>query len=629
MSGIVGILNLDGAPIDRILLARLTNSLAFRGPDAQRIWCHGQIGLGHALLQSAVESKNEHQPLTLDGNSWIVADARVDGRRDLIARLRPHIPQSLDHVPDVDLILRAYQVWGENCVDHLIGDFAFAIWNARQRRLFCARDHFGIKPFFYARAGNSLIFSNTLDCLRLHPKISHQLNELAIADFLLFDNNQDLGTTAFAEILRLPPAHTLACQDATLAVRRYWRLPEEAPLDIRRSEECLAQFREVFDAAVSDRLRGDSAGILLSGGLDSPAVAASARRVLERRNSAFDFRAYTYVHDHLIPHEEKHYAGLVAKSLNIPISFLNADESRLYDNYDEPEYRMPEPAHFPMGFRTANPYAYISEFSRTVLTGFGGDPALACLLSAHFGRLFKARRFGRAVADVLRFLGAEGRLSRLYVRTRFRHWFGQNAGSDFIPWFNPDFAKRLGLRERWETLDAQSCLNQSARPEAYSNVASPYWTLDFGPSDPGILGFTVESCHPFFDLRVLKFLLALPALPWCSDKELLRQAERGVLPDAVRLRKKSPLMRDPIVALLEKPESAWVDAFESVPELGQYVRRESVPPVYRIADPSHAWTHLRPLSLNLWLERRDLIHTDRHTGILRDDQDVAARVPIS
>jgi asparagine synthase (glutamine-hydrolysing) len=437
-----------------------------------------------------------------------------------------------------------------------------------------------------------------------------------------------LGTTAFADILRLAPAHTLTCQDATVAVRRYWRLPEVAPLEIRRSEECLAQFREVFDAAVSDRLRDDSAGIMLSGGLDSPVVAASARRVLDRRNCAFDFRAYTYVHQRLIPHEEGHYAGLVAKSLNIPIHYLNADESRLYDNYDQPEFRTPEPLHFPMGFRTVNSHAFISEFSRTALTGFGGDPALACLLSAHFRRLFKVRRFGRALADAVRFLGAESRLSRLYVRTRLRHWLGGQGGSpDFVAWLNPDFVRRLGLRERWEALEAPSDSNQSARPEAYSNIASPYWTLNFEPFDPAVLGSRVESCHPFFDLRVLKFLLALPALPWCSDKELLRQVDRGVLPDAVRLRKKSPLIRDPISALLEKSESAWVDTFEPVSELGAYVRRERVPSVHRIADPSHAWLHLRPLSLNLWLQRRNLI--DWQAGILPQDQQVAATASAS
>jgi len=609
MSGIVGILNSNNAPIDRTLLERLTDALLFRGPDAQRTWFRGQIGFGHTLLRSATDCREEQQPLSLDGSTWIVSDARVDGRRDLIASLRSHGQQCLDDAPDAELIVRAYQVWDENCVDHLIGDFVFAIWNSQARRLFCARDHFGMKPFFYARVGNSFIFSNTLDCLRHHPAVSDRLNDLAIADFLLFDKNQNLGTTSFADILRLPPAHTLECRDGNVATRRYWRLPEMArPLDYQDPQECLAHFRELFDTAVSDRLRGDSAGILLSGGLDSPTVAASARRILAKRNSAFDFRAYSMVHDRLIPHEERHYAGLVAKALSIPIYFLPADDSRLFDNYDDPAYRKPEPAHFPMGFRNFDPYEHIARFSRTALTGFGGDPALASLLSAHFRRLFKDRRFGRMVTDTARFLGAEGRFSRLYARKRWRRWFGQKRSPQFCSWVEPGFVKRLGLRERWETLDieVEARTNQSVRPEGYAAVASPYWTLTFEPFDPGILGTRVQSCHPFFDLRVLKFLLALPALPWCSDKEILRQAESAVLPDDVRLRKKSPLSGDPIVALLQKPEAAWVDSFEAVPELHEYVRRDRVPAVYRTTDSGEAWAGLKPLSLNLWLQRRAL-----------------------
>lgn len=618
MSGIVGILNLNGAPIDRTLLARLTNSLAFRGPDAQRIWCRGQIGFGHTLLRSAAESRDEQQPFSLDGNAWIVSHARIDARGDLIAKLQSHGHESLDRVPDAELILRAYQLWDEQCLDHLMGDFAFAIWNARRRRLFCARDHFGMKPFFYARIGHSFLFSNTLDCLRRHPQVSEGLNDLAIADFLLLDNNQDPATTAFADILRLPPAHALECQDGSVSLRRYWRLPESEPVDYKRPQECLDRFREVFDAAVSDRLRDQSAAILLSGGLDSSAVAASARRVLSRRQAPFDLRAYTHVHRSLIPHEEKHYAGLVAQALDLPIEFIDGDNCGLFDTYEDPSYRTPEPSHFPMGFRNANPYDSIVGFSRTALSGFGGDPALACLLSAHFRRLGRERRFGRMAWDAAAFLLAEGRFSRLYVRTRLRRWFSkQAADSGLPPWLRPELVTRLGLRERWETLNTDGQENRSARPEAHANVAGLYWTNNFEPQDPAVIGSNVESCHPFFDLRVLAFLLSLPALPWCSDKELLRQAGRGLLPDAVRLRKKSPLIRDPIVALLEKPESAWVDGFAAVPELDAYVRRASIPPVHRMTDPGLAWTHLKPLSLNLWLQRRAV--PDLQTGAASEE----------
>src|SRR6202008_2887737 len=98
----------------------------------------------------------------------------------------------------------------------------------------------------------------------------------------------------------------------------------------------------------------------------------------------------------------------------------------------------------------------------------------------------------------------------------------------------------------------------------------PMWATLFEGYDAGVTGVPVEVRHPFFDLRLVAFLLALPALPWCSDKELLREAARGVLPDEVRLRRKSPLLADPLIALLQQPESAWVDSFESVPELGRY-----------------------------------------------------------
>jgi asparagine synthase (glutamine-hydrolysing) len=116
----------------------------------------------------------------------------------------------------------------------------------------------------------------------------------------------------------------------------------------------------------------------------------------------------------------------------------------------------------------------------------------------------------------------------------------------------------------------------------------------------------MEVCHPFFDLQLVDFLLALPALPWCSDKELLREAARGILPDAVRLRRKSPLLADPLVALLQQPESAWVDSFEGVPELGRFVERRLIPKVFGEKDVWTAWIHLRPLSLNYWLRTKEV-----------------------
>jgi asparagine synthase (glutamine-hydrolysing) len=139
------------------------------------------------------------------------------------------------------------------------------------------------------------------------------------------------------------------------------------------------------------------------------------------------------------------------------------------------------------------------------------------------------------------------------------------------------------------------------RPIAYEQTIARFWTTLLETFDSSTTGIPVEVCHPFFDLRMVHFLLALPTVPWCCDKELLREAGRGSLPDAIRLRRKSPLLADPLVALLSKPESAWVDEFESTPELERYVRRERVPNVFAGNDSWSSWIHLRPLSLNSWL----------------------------
>src|SRR5207247_17027 len=125
MSGIVGIVNLDGAPADGALLHNMTASLSLRGPDVKRVWINGAAGFGHTLLRTTDEADEEVQPLTFDGNTCIVADARVDARCELVSKLTAKGRNaSLDHA-DVELILHAWHVWGEGCVNHLLGDFGF------------------------------------------------------------------------------------------------------------------------------------------------------------------------------------------------------------------------------------------------------------------------------------------------------------------------------------------------------------------------------------------------------------------------------------------------------------------------------------------------------------------------
>jgi asparagine synthase (glutamine-hydrolysing) len=234
MSGIIGILSIDGAPVSSQLMRRAAEFMAIRGPDKQETWIDGGSGFVHAMLRTTDEALHERQPLSLDSQVWIVADARVDGRGDLVRRLEAANRSYLKNATDVELILHAYYAWGEDCVNHLIGDFAFTVWDKRKQSLFCARDHFGVKPFYYARAGNYLIVSNTLDCIRLHPSVSDRLNDQSVGDFLLCGANESQETTFFADVQKLPAAHTLSWSNGGLRIRRYWTMPIEDEIRYRR-----------------------------------------------------------------------------------------------------------------------------------------------------------------------------------------------------------------------------------------------------------------------------------------------------------------------------------------------------------------------------------------------------------
>src|SRR5215467_15106251 len=243
MSGFVCLLHRDGAPVELALMRSLTDFLSYRGPDARGVWVNSSIGMGHALLRTAHESVSEQQPVSYKERFWIVADARLDAREELFEELRSSKRDVGSKAPDCELILHAYAAWGTPCIDHLRGDFSFAIWDAGRQQLFCARDHFGIKPFYYAQWGDIFLCSNTLNCIRLHPGVSKELNEAAIGDFLLFGLNYDNATTTFRDIQRLPPAHSLTISRQASQAKRYWTPPTDGRIRYSNTSEYVERFR--------------------------------------------------------------------------------------------------------------------------------------------------------------------------------------------------------------------------------------------------------------------------------------------------------------------------------------------------------------------------------------------------
>ena len=601
MSGIFAIVHLDGQPIDPRLLQQLTETLKYLGRDHQQIWHQGHVGLGHTLFRTTYEAANEQQPCTLDGKVYIIADGRIDGRDELITLLQGKSRSVNYDVPDVELILHAYQVGGKDCLQYLLGDFAFILWDENQKRLFCARDRLGLRRLYYAQVGNALVLCNSLDCLRGYPGVTAKLNEQAVGDFLLFGSHTwlDKSTTIFADIQKVPPAHCLSWEGQNLDVKRYWDIPLEVPLlRYKREEDYIAHFREIFTTAVRDRMRTDKIVIAMSGGLDSSSIAATACRIADEMSKPPQIQAFTAVYDRIHPDRERYYAGLVAEKLGLLIHYFPCDDYQLLT----PTVRTPEPVQSYTPAMQVDLWRQVSLLGRVLLTGDTGDNLLFC-------------------SPIMKVLGQMNPIWLLWQLLKLRQRFGsmpplgtgilaafkgkggkEKMSYPYPNWLNPEFEARLHLPERWQFWPSWQPPSLNRRhPEIHKWLVFPDWSI--GTEQTTAIDFTpAEWRDPFADIRLIEFVLSLPLLPWLFKKYLLRRSMEEDLPAEVVQRPKTPLGAV-YNSLLGQEGVDWIDNWLPVPELLNYVSREKIPPLAGgTLDMAESFVHLRPAILNLWLQ---------------------------
>jgi asparagine synthase (glutamine-hydrolysing) len=241
---------------------------------------------------------------------------------------------------------------------------------------------------------------------------------------------------------------------------------------------------------------------------------------------------------------------------------------------------------------------------RVVLTGFGGDPLLAAP-SAFVMKRAVAGEWSELARSVWACLRTHGKLPSLGIRSFFTGTRGR-AQSGIRPpsWLNQDFVARLELGARCEQSSTPAGVRHPVRPEAYQGLSHGTWPHCFGVFDPGCSGESVEHRHPFFDLRLVRYVLAMPAHPWFERKALLREAMKGSLPDAVRLRPKTVLCKDPAHPVSSSFDSRCRDRLLSAPGLSLFIDRDKVP-VQIWEKPALAWREysrdVRALSLGYWL----------------------------
>jgi asparagine synthase (glutamine-hydrolysing) len=609
----VGTFERKGTRLERGLVHALTQFLAFRGPDGREVWADGPVGFGHTMLRTTRESLIERQPSNLEGKFWITADVRLDCRDELQKELEKETRKVERAAPDSELILHAYAAWGEECVKHLRGDFAFAIWDARRQVLFCARDHFGVKPFYYSETPDFFLFSNTLNCVRLHPNVSDDLNDAALADFLLFGLNCDTATTTFRAIRRLPPAHRLTVSANELRTERYWTAPTNGRIRYRHSDDYVEHFQILLQAAVADRMRVDRVGILLSGGLDSGAIAATARELSPKTMDAANLRAYTVVYESLIPDRDGSNARATAEFLGIPIHCISFDDLRLFDRWDDPERAWPEPVDDPLLAGLFDQFGMIAKDCRAVLSGDGSDNLMHFQMLPYARDLLRRRQWRRAIFEFPMYLRMRPSVVP-GIRRRIKGVFARDISQPVFPrWLAPDFARRTNLAERWEERNRLSTLpSHPVLPKGHASLDIPQWPHLFEHEDPGVTHCAVEVRNPFLDLRIVEYLLALPPFPWFFEKMLMREAMVGRLPEKVRLRPKTPLEIDPLAARLNHQGTNWLDQVCWDEDLSQYVSTSALLPLARQANAEQTLSCMRAVCLNFWLQSSRRVRYNLH-----------------
>ena len=500
-----------------------------------------------------VDGRSEAERLPArDHHTGVVftGDVRIDNRGDLLRELDLRRERL-----DSEIVMAAYERWGENCAARIIGDFAFALWDPRRRRLFCARDVFGIRPFYYSfQPGRFFAFGTEMRPLFTLPEISRDVNEPKLADW--FDVlMEDHGETLYRDVLRLPAAHSLTVGPAGLRVSRYWELDRHGELRLGSDEEYLEAYRDHLTAAVRSRIPDHGpVGSMLNGGLDSSSIACIAADALSSRGEG-PLHTFSTIFSDVMESDERPYIDAVlAKGGFDPHFREGGRQTPLGDLYELLE-RHEHP------FCAANTFlvAGLAEAAqghgvKVLLDGFAGDSTISHGMhylhelahGFHLARLAReVRGFGpqlgrpawKAYGQLVWSKGVKSRAPN-WCRELSRLARAADLGSSAETILRSEFAARVNA-DRAPSAEAIFGPIATSRDQHFYELATG--TIPDATEIVDKVGATydLEIRFPFLDRRLADFCLSLPPdqkLRSGWTRYIHRQALGGVLPEMVRWR---------------------------------------------------------------------------------------------
>lgn len=537
----------------RAVTAMMRELIRF-GPDGSAVWQQGAVGFGHQMTQVTPESRRETLPWhDRTAALTITAHARLDNRSDLCQKFEIPHPEC-DEWPDSRLILRAYQEWGADCPQHLLGDFAFAIWDERRRRLFCCRDHTGVFPFFYHYDGRRFIFASRITAIVSVPGIDRKLNRNRVAAMssqaARFRIHEQ---TFFTGILSLPPATTLLVDEQGMRQQKYWRPEDAPPLAYRDDEELLEVFRALLTEAVNARLRSAfPIAAMLSGGLDSSGLVSIAARRLEEQGQSLLTLSSVLPEEHAPGlWDERVYIDCFRDWANLVRHYISAPGDGPFDNVESlvRNYESPliAPTHY---LYTAFAHVAREAGARVILDGLHGELGPTSYGSGYYADLLLRLRWSRLWRELSRRSRNECRPLLAVIRSQIvRPLLPQVQREESkAPQLQPEFIERhlirgpedVGETRRWKRPD----------PHRDQLKAITFLHLKHARGGDGIYSGQEPLFYglPYRDKRVLEFCLKVPVDLKVRDgyvRYLLRAGLDGLLPPKIQWRTtKSPFSPD-------------------------------------------------------------------------------------
>lgn len=562
MSAITGIYNLNKEPIKMENYNLLMSKLIQYPSDDIQIWKKGNIFFGCHAQWITPESVNEQLPYyDYDRQLVITADCIIDNRDDLLNQLR--IEKSLGSlIPDSQIILLAYEKWGENCPKYLIGDYAFFIWDEKKQKLFGARDPSGYRTLYYYKDSIRFVFSTTIKSILALPYIEKNLNEHWLAEYMAISgmiDTVDASTTPYLNISQVPPFHSVTVTNENFKIQKYGQFKPETKLKLKSNEEYIEAFQDVFSKAVKSRLRTyRNIGSHLSGGLDSGAVVGFAARELKNENKLLHTFSYIppsdfvdYTSKHLMPNETPYIRKTVDFVGGISDHYFNFDGVDSYSELNsilemnEMPYKFFENSFWLKGiFEKAH-----SNGIGVLLNGDNGNLSISWGNALYYyGELLKKLKWFRLAKELNQYSknvgGSRFRNIPVIARIAFPDIgkFVSKKSFQKSLVINDEFAKETGVFDKLSQFGITQSgwftgnnLNNQRRM-VYDDIYP--WNSGNTFNTKLSLHYSLWKRDPTNDIRVVQFCLSLPEDQYVQngmDRALVRRGTENILPNEVRL----------------------------------------------------------------------------------------------